>query len=114
MKVTPQLVEWVSAKRREKGWSYGEMARRSGLSWEYFRKLERFMVHDVRDASEIAMCKLFGITRDNLVDIAGGRISPPGLKDDPDIRSAEALLRWVRKDENRAFALKAMGYKGDL
>jgi hypothetical protein len=114
MKVTIKLVEYMASRRREKCWSYAEMARRSGLSWEFFRKLESFLVHDIRDDSASAVARMLGITMDDMRRIANGqtRAEPPPC--DPDTMAAEALLRWVRKDPNRQSALVAMGYKGDL
>lgn len=113
MKVTPELVEMMAGVRRERGWSYQEMARRSGLSWEAFRKIENVMVSEIREDTAAGICRLLGISRQELNRIADGHRRSV-MHDNSDIRVAEALLRWVRKDENRKSALKAMGYIGDL
>lgn len=115
MKVTEQLINWMTTQRRERGWSYSEMARRSGgLSWEFFRKIESGLVTDIRSKSEECTARVFGVTVDDLRAVAGGNRKVEHPPCDPDVRAAEALLRWVRKSTDRQAALKAMGYKGDL
>ena len=114
MKVTTKLIDHMTAVRRDKGWSYAEMARRTGLSWEIFRKLENVLVSEIREDSTGAICKLLGINMDQLRDIAEGTRPVPPPPCNPDVRAAEALLRWVRKDDRRSAAIRAMGFKGDL
>jgi len=114
MKVTPKLIDHLTAFRRERNWSYAEMARRSGLSWEFFRKIEAVLVSEIRDDSVAGLCRLLGASADELREIAEGPRHVPVPPCNPDVRAAEALLRWVRKDANRKSALLAMGYKGEL
>lgn len=114
MRLTSYLIEFMAQKRQENDWSYSEMQRRSGVSYETFRKIEAALVDEISANTVDGICRLTGVTEADLIKIANGTKTHPKAKHDGESRRASALWRWLKHDAKRCDALRLMGFRGSL
>jgi DNA-binding Xre family transcriptional regulator len=114
VRVTVQLIEWLSCRMQERNLSYSELGRQSGLAWQSWQRLMNHTTKEIKDDTVDAICLVFGLSRDQLADVASGKVRTSNAKHDGISRKSEALWRWLNHDPQRCGALRAMGYKGDL
>lgn len=113
MKATVNLVEYLKEHCKKQGYSYADLERISGVSWQTFKNLMIYRTREVKDSTAEGICTVLGVDMDGLRkiiegDYEGSRHSKPtqtGMK---------ALWVWLSNDTNRCSALRAMGYKGKL
>ncbi len=123
MKVTTHLSTWLIGKIREKGWSWREVGRRAGLTDMTMRRVANGLVNEVESQTEEAICRLFGVSMEELRAIADGQqnarhhvvreCGPEYGKNDTDC-DKQNLWAWVAQDHQRSAVLRAMGYAGTL
>lgn len=115
MKVTEPFLNWIRAEAAKRGWTYAEMARRSGKPYQTFQRIWQGVPKEINEDTVSMIAKLFDLDINELYAIARGKlIDAKGVYADQSVESAMALWRWLKHDDNRCSAIKAMGFKGAL
>lgn len=109
MKLTTALMEWINTEYERRYSSYSEIARASGTSYKNWADLLQRRRMQITPKMEAAICRAFNVTLKELFMIAEGNETEDG-----ETKDARGLWRWLRGNENRLAALRAMGYDGEL
>lgn len=114
MKVTVELIEYISAYIQKHGSSYEKIGKAAGMSWQNVQLIMNGKRLEIRDSTVLGLSKALNISEQNLRAIAEGRKPGENAKHDGTTRKAAALYRWVGHDVRRCDTLRMLGYKGDL
>lgn len=116
MKVTPELMKWMNAKMNERHMSWADVEKIAGKEvsrMTLYRALTG-RVDEISARTESAICKVFGVTTDDLLAISEGRHNNGGTRLPPGAQDSLVLWQWIMYDPMRAAVLRALGFHGAL
>lgn len=114
MKITPSLVTWMQGELQRRKLSYRAFGQLAGTNFQNVQRVATLGVDFCSPEVEDALCRGFGITKEQLLLIAEGKAPIESARYDVECETARALWRWVAYDARRIAMLRAMGFEGVL
>ena len=114
MRITDSLMMWVQGELQRRRLSYREFSKIAGVSHQNISRLATGAVSECEAAMEDALCRGFGVTKEQLRLIAEGATPVQCASYDIECEKARAIWRWIAYDANRIAAIRAMGFDGEL
>ena len=99
-----RLAEWLNAKRKETGWSFNQIAERSGgnLTHGTAYNISQSEYRSVQDKTVRGLAYAFNVPESELWDIVNGLvgIEAPSLETRP-VTAPSIVWRWLAEDAER-------------